>query len=1038
MKMNLLLSRIFKKCIKLLLYGTFVSLLFAGGVYAQEFTVSGKVTSQDDGSPIPGVNVIIKGTSQGTATDFQGKYSLTVPGPGTVLIFSYIGYVTVEEEVGNRTVIDVSMATDVTQLGEVVVTAFGIEKEKKAITYAAQNVETQEITAARPLNIMEGLSGKVAGLSVTRAGTGVGSAAKVVLRGNRSIAGSSQPLYVIDGVVVGGSIANLSPDDIESITVLKGANAAALYGSRANNGVIVVTTKKGTRGKDFGVTLNTSYMAASPIILTDFQNEYGQGNGGVYGEHANKSWGPKMDGSMKPHWSNDPNWPEPMTDYSPQPDNVKDFFRTGHNAAVNLGISTSSDNSNAYFSYTFTDAGGVVPSNDLTSHNLNVRYSANIAKKLILDSKVNYIRTLIDNQLATGENFTNPIRGAFRMPRNIKTKDAEIFEFIDDQGQLRQHYWVPGNNGNGNQYWTINRNLRENLNERVLGLISLKYNFTDYLSLLVRSAIDRSNWQNTTKYYNDTYIVADDGFYQLYMGNSYEWNSDFLLNFNKQFGEDWNVDASFGGNIRNNKTVWLRSNTDARKSPLNLPNLFSIANTAFVTAGEEYSRKQVQSLYGFATIGWKNAVFLDITGRNDWSSTLPKDNWSYFYPSVGLTVVLSDLLNTNPSFLSYLKVRGSYAKVGNDTSPYRSARLAIVDASKGKKGFMKFEKTIPANSLRPESTTSTEIGLDAKFFNNRLGIDFTWYKSNSTDQLFRVSVPIGSGASNIFINAGNIENKGVELVLNGVIIQGQKFNWDMTVNWSKNTSTVVEIAEGLDNLPLAGASFLGTMKLIEGNPWGDIYSRGFKRDDQGRVIVASDGTPMVTPGKDTKVSNFTPDWLGGIRNSFSYGAFDLSFLIDIRQGGTVSSLTNAILWGDGLTTATLQGRDGTLVFGENIFANETAVKEDGTPNDIQVDAETFWNKVGGRNAPVGEAFVIDASNSRLRELVFGYSIPRSALENTPIAGVRIAFVGRNLFFITNNSNYDPEIFVNTGNTEGWESFAPPTMREYGFNLKIDF
>ncbi len=1037
MKMNPLLSRIFKRCIKLLLYSTFVFLLFSGGVYAQELTVSGKVTSAEDGSAIPGANVIIKGTTQGTATDFDGNYSLKVPGPDAVLLFSYIGFITKEEAVGNRSVINVVMDPDVTQLGEIVVTAFGIEKEKKAITYAAQNVETDEITAARPLNIMDGLSGKVAGLSVTKAGTGVGSAAKVILRGNRSIAGSSQPLYVIDGVVVGGSIANLSPDDIETITVLKGANAAALYGSRANNGVIVVTTKSGVKGKDFAVTLNTSYMASSPIILTEFQDVYGQGNGGIYSEHANKSWGPKMDGSQKPHWSNDPNWPEPMTDYSPQPNNVKDFFQTGHNAAINLGVSTSSENSKAYFSYTFTDAAGNVPNNNLLSHNINVRYNAKIFDKLSVDSKLNYIRTNIDNQLATGENFTNPVRGAYRMPRNIKTKDAKIYEFIDDQGQLKQHYWVPGNNGNGNQYWTINRNLRDNLNERVLALMSLKYDFTDYLSLLVRTSLDRSNWQNTTKYYNDTYIVADDGFYQLYMGNSYEWNSDFLLNFNKQFGDNWNVNASFGGNLRQNKTVWLRSNTDARKSPLNVPNLFSLANTAFITAGESYSRKNVQSLYGFATVGWKNAIFLDLTARNDWSSTLPPSNWSYFYPSIGLTVVISDLINVNPNFLSYLKVRGSWAKVGNDTSPYRSSRLARITGG-GTGGFLKLDNTIPADSLRPEQTTSTEIGVDMKFFNNRLGVDFTWYKSNSTDQLFRVSVPVGSGASSVFINAGNIENKGYELVLNGVIIQGSKFNWDMTINWAKNISTVVEIAEGLDNLPLAGASFLGTMKLIQGDPWGDVYSRGFLRDEQGRVIVAADGTPMVTPGKDTQVSNFTPDWLGGIRNTFSLGAFELSFLIDIRKGGTVSSLTNAILWGDGLTKATLQGRDGTLVFGQNIFENETAVKEDGTPNDIQVDSETFWNKLGGRNAPVGEAFVIDATNSRLRELVLGYNIPKAALANTPLAGVRIAFVGRNLFFITNNSNYDPEIFVNTGNSEGWESFAPPTIREYGFNLKIDF
>ncbi len=1019
-----------------MLCGALAFILFTGGLYAQEQTVSGTVINSEDGTPIPGVNVIIKGTATGTATDIEGKYALNVPDAETILAFSFIGFVTKEVQLGNRSIVDVTMTPDITHLGEVVIASFGIKKEKRAITYAAQNVETKEITEARPLNLMDGLSGKVAGISVTKTGTGVGSASKVILRGLRSIAGSSQPLYVIDGGIIGGTIAGLSPDDIKSITVLKGANAAALYGSRANNGVIVVTTKSGSGNKNFAVSLNSSFMASSPIILTDFQNEYGQGDDGIYNPNTYRNWGPKMDGSQKEHWSNDPHWPETTTDYSPQPNNVRDFFQTGHNAAVNIGISTSTDISNAYFSYTYTNAAGNVPNNDLISHNLNVRYGATVLKKLTLDSKINYIRRKINNQLSSGGGFSNPIRAAFLMPRNIKVEDAKHYEFYDVNGQLKQNYWVPGNNYSGNPYWTINRNLSENLGERLIGLMSLKYNFTDNLSLLVRSSLDRYNFANISKYYNDTYIIAQDGFYQNYEGVYSEWNTDFLLNYDNRFGTDWTLDVSFGGNIRKYEYRTIIANWDNMKSWLNVPNLFSLANTAFVTASEYYSQKEVQSLYGFATIGWKNAIYLDLTGRNDWSSTLPKDNWSYFYPSLGLTVVISDLVNTDPKWLSLLKLRGSYAEVGNDTDPYKSARAAYVIGG-GTGGFLQLSNTLPADTLKPERTVSTEIGLESRFFNNRLGLDLTWYKTNSTNQLFQVNVPVGSGASSVFTNAGDIQNKGVEAILTAIVIDVSKFNWDLIFNFAANRSKVVKITEGLTNLPIAGAGYIGNYRLVEGEPWGVIYSKGFLRDEQGRAIADIEGKPMITPGSDIPVANFNPDWLGGIRNILTYGNLELSFLIDIRAGGTITSYSNSLLWGNGLTTATLQGRDGSLVFGENIFENETVVLEDGSPNNIQVDAEKFWKTLGGRH-PVGEAFVIDASNIRLRELVLGYSLPESVLDRTAISGVRFAIVGRNLFFFSNNSNYDPEIFVDIYNSEGWEAFSPPTTREYGINIKIEF
>jgi TonB-linked SusC/RagA family outer membrane protein len=1036
-----------KRSLKLMFWGGFLTMICFNTLLAQEVTVTGTVTSSDDGSILPGVNVIISGSATGTVTDMDGNYTIAVPDSEASLVFSFVGFRTQEIQVGSQSVIDVALITDVTQLTEIVVTSLGIEREKKAITYAAQEIRTNEITEARPLNILEGLSGKAAGLSVARVGSGLGSETKVILRGNRSIAGSSQPIYIIDGAIMGGDISNLSPDDIETITVLKGANAAALYGSRAQNGAIIVTTKTGKGTKGWNVELNTTYMGSRPILLTNYQQEYGQGSDGIYSPTAVRSWGSRMDGSQVDTWRQDPDAPSSVS-YSPNPDNHKDFFETGHNFATNLGVATSTANSSAYFSYTFTDAGGIVPNNNYGSHNLNVRFNTTINKKFIVDAKANYIRETLENILATGESFNNPIRGGFRIPPNVSTADAEVFEYFNDEGLRTQNYWRPNDNGNGNPYWIVNRNNNEMLRERFIGLIMLKYNFTENLSLLARSSLDRTNSRRTDELYNDSYIIADNGNYQIHHRDGYEWNTDFLLNYNNGWG-DWDLDLNFGGQLRNNKFTQLDVNGDRGRSQLNVPNLFALSNTTTLTATEDYQKKQIQSLYGFATISWRNAVFLDITGRNDWSSTLPKDNWSYFYPSVGLSVVVNELFNTSPSWLSLLKVRGSYAEVGNDTDPYRTARLANITAG-GSGGFLQLSTTIPIENLLPESTTSTEIGLDLGFFQNRLGFEFTWYSTISENQLFAVNVPVGSGASNVFLNGASIENDGFELALFAKIIQSRGgFNWNLDINYGRNKSMVASIAEGFETLNVGGADFMRQFKLVAGEPWGEVYSRGFLREDadgdgspdaDGRVIVQSDGTPAVTAGLDVPVANFNPDWLGGIRNTFTWKGFSLSFLIDIRKGGSVVSLTNAIMYADGLTEETLNGREGNLVFGENIFENETGIDEGGNPNTIATDSETMWSWLGGRNAPVGEAFVKDASNTRLREMVFAYSLPSSTLKNSVFSEVRIGLVGRNLFFFSNSAdNLDPEIFVSSSNNaDGFESFGPPTVREFGLNLRLGF
>ncbi|HET8736662.1 MAG TPA: SusC/RagA family TonB-linked outer membrane protein [Pricia sp.] len=1020
------------------LFLCFMLVLGIHPLLAQTKRVTGTVTAAEDGTPLPGVNVLVQGTTTGTQTDFDGNYAIEANATD-ILVFSYIGMTSQNIEIGASETIDVALVEAANELDEVVVTALGIERQRKSLSYATQGVDSEELTQARSVNVVNGLSGKVAGLSVTTASTGVGSASKVLLRGNRSISGSSQPLYVVDGILLNGDISNISPDDIQEISVLKGANAAALYGSRAQNGAIIVTTKSG-KGAREGVSASLGFTStiASPVHLLDFQNQYGQGSAGSYASAATTSWGPVMDGRQVPHWSNDPDYPlfGETYAYEPQPDNIKDFFRLGHNLATNLSVNINGEKSNVFLGYTFTDAGGIIPGNALKRHSLSARITSDVTEKLTIDSKINYIRDDFENVLAVGEGFDNPLRYLYKIPRNIRSEDLEHYEFINDEGKLRQHYFLPGFNGGGNPYWTINHVLNPRLDERVLALLSLKYQVTEDFSILARSTMDRTSRSQESLWYNDTYTVADNGQYSKNSSNQYDWNTDVLLNYNKDLSESFNLDLNVGANQR----VFKFTSLTGLGNNFTIENFFALSNTSDPTATEALDRFEVQSVYAFGEFSFKNAIFLNLTARNDWSSTLPEDNRSYFYPSVGLTAVISDLVEFGNGF-NYLKLRANWAEVGNDTDAFSLSRRADIS-----NGTLRINPTLPNADLRPETTQSTEFGFDSRFFNNRLRLGFTYYKTNTFDQIFSTPAPSGSGIGSRFQNGGDIQNTGVEATLGATVVDTEDFSWDLDINFGMNDSEVVEITDGQDELIIA-SDFIREYRLVKGQPFGDVYSRGFQRTASGDVIVDANGLPVTTPGRDVLVSNFNPDWLGGVRNSFTYKNFNFSALIDIRQGGTITSFTEAILAADGLLDYTAQGRDGSLVFGENIFANENAVIENpddvensSTPNNIAINSEDLWNRLGGRNAPVGEAFIRDASNIRLRELILGYSLPENFLSRTFLTSARISLVGRNLFFITNKAeNVDPESVNSVANSaEGRESFAPPTTRTFGVSLNFGF
>lgn len=1030
----------------------FAFCLFGFQVAQAQTTVKGTVTDAKSGIPLPGVNIVVKGTTNGVSSDFDGKYSLSVPNQSATLVFSYIGYISKDVVVGGATTINAALTEDAQQLGEVVVTALGIKREKKAITYSAQNVNVDEISQARSLNVANSLSGKVAGLNFSTTSNGVGSSSRITLRGNRSLNGDNQPMYVVDGVPLssgsttgnpnadtGGTtqpdgISNINPDDIASITVLKGPSAAALYGTRASNGVIVITTKSGAGSTGTRISVSSNFMASSAYNLLDLQNQYGQGSHGLYSPSSENSWGAKLDGSQVSAWQlvRNPNYSGPATtSYSAQPNNVSDFFKTGYNMANTLSISSGTEKLQGYFSYTNTQAEGIVDGNALKRHNANLRLTGKLTDKLSMDVKANYIVQGIDNLLRTGEESIGS--SAYLLPRSLSYDSYKDFEYVDAAGQLQQNYFqdavgAPG----GNPFWSAQRNdARNDQRNRFIGMASLKYQFTDAFSLQVRSGLDQTTNRSVSNKYATIAFNGNLGAYNESYELVKELNTDVLLTYNKKLSDDFSLVLNGGANMLRQSTSSLSSGGRLSKR-----NYFSLINVQTIGATPTYSERSVNSVYGSSQLGYKNYLFLDLTARNDWSSTLNPANWSFFYPSVGLSAVISDMIEL-PEVISFAKVRGSYAQVGKDPDPYMTNPIYNYYGANG--GFVT-SSTLKRNpDLKPEISSSTEFGTDFKFFKNRLGLEFTWFKTKTSDQIFYIDTPPSSAFSQAVVNGGDIENKGIELVFTATPIKTENFNWDITANYASYKSKVLEIGEGRDELVI-GSGRLVTSKIKKGGEYGDLYIRGFKRTDSGQILVDANGLPEYTNGFDVRAGNFNPDWTAGLKNTFRYKDFSLSFLVDFRIGGEVISYTQARQAGLGVSGLTLAGREnGIVVDGVVATRDGSGNIVSTTPNTTSVSAETYWSSVATRDPRSSEPFVYDATNIRLREAVFGYSMPKRMLKNSAFASIDFSLVGRNLFFFVNKAKYfDPEQGVGTGNLQGVESFNLPSTKDYGFNVKFGF
>ncbi|WP_460639994.1 SusC/RagA family TonB-linked outer membrane protein [Larkinella harenae] len=992
----------------------------APSVSAQNHRVSGKVVGKD-GSALPGVNVIVKGTTTGASTDAEGKYSLNAPSGNATLTFSFIGYVSQDVGLAGKTVIDVTLLEDVTQLNEVVVTALGIERSAKTLTYSTQQISGKQLVDVRDANFVNTLSGKVAGMVVSQGSSGPGSAARVTLRGNRSIAGNNNALFVVDGVPIDNSVrnqvnsdfggtnrsdgaANINPDDIESMNVLKGAAAAALYGSRAANGVIMITTKKGKAGK-ITTDINSGVVVETPFLLPKFQNTYGQGAGGVSSENASGSWG------------------APATTY---PNNIRDFYRNGVSTNNSIGISGGTEKVQTYLSYTHNMNQGIIPNNELLRHTINLRINAQPVKGLSVDGKITYINQDIKNKPYSGEN-SGPIMNLLKVPRSVDLNEYKTYQ--TDKGTPT--YWT----SSGiymNPYWTINKTFANEKRDRAIILGSAKYDLTNWLNVQGRISYDTyvddydRGWANGTLLY-----AAAGGNYEAFVGKTLERNLDLIFSGNNKLGKDLGITYNFGAGSTYNKY----SEVGAMATGLSVVDKFDLTFATNLTKVSTFSEKELQYVFGAASFSFRDYLTVDASLRNDWSSTLPSPH-SYMYASFGGNFILSDAVKL-PNWLNFAKVRGSWAQVGNDTSPYQLDPTYGFTTG-GTTGYISRTTTLPNVNLKPEISSSTEFGLDLRTLNGRLGLDFTYYNSNTVNQILTLALANASGYNSQLINAGKINNRGFEIVLTGQPLREGTLNWQTTVNVARNVNTVVSLHESIKKATLGSGIRSAGPVVAEGGSYGDMEGYTWLRDAQGRYVVNNAGLPLVGP--IAKIGNFNPRFTVGWNNTFNYKNFLLSFLVDGRVGGTMTSGTEANLAFDGNADYTTAYRDGGWVL--------DAVKADGTPNTTAIKAEQFWQTVSQGRYSWGEFFTYDATNIRLREVSLGYNIPLSSKFFT---NARVSLTARNLFFLyrgyttldipgleKRKMEFDPDMNLGAGNFQGLDYGNLPSTRTLGLNLKLSF
>ena len=1048
-----------------------VFLLTIGSLWAQDRQISG-ILRDEQNQGIAGANVVIKGTARGTTTNASGGFQLLVPNGNSILTVSSVGYVSKDVTLTpGQSELDVTLVADDRVLGEVVVTALGIKREAKALSYATQSIKPAQINEVRDGNVLNTLQGKIAGAYITQGSGGPGTGSRIVLRGNRSIQGTNNALMVVDGVPINnstfgqatsdfGSVANsdgasnINPDDIENVTVLRGASAAALYGSQAANGVILITTKRGKAGR-ISVDVNSGVSVDKPFALPVVQNQYGQGVGGKLDPAVGASWGAAMTGQAYTNYLGQ------SDTYSAQPNNIRDFFRTAVSLNNSIGISGGSERSQTYLSYTNNALQGTVPGNDLTRHTINLRLSNQISSKLSTDAKITYINQSVVNKPRTGEENA-PVIDIYQIPRNVSLSTAQNYAVPNAFGLPTPTAW-PSTLSSiyQNPYWMLNQTAINQYRDRLIGYVLARYQLTSFLSIQGRANLDKYFDKNEESYSQGTILWANQAggkFSRNNIVNTQSWY-DVLIEGKNKLGSDFTLDYQAGGIIQD---VRYQS-TNATADGLNVPNRFNLNFGTNQTLGDDFTHVQTQSLFGQASLAWRDAIFLNASLRNDWSSTLPKP-YSFQYPSVGASIVLSDLLKLSGP-LSFLKINGSYAQVGNSADPYLLQTNYSYSQGAGN-GFISRDGTQAIGNLKPEITKSLEIGIDARFLSNRIGLTVTGYQTNSINQLLKLGLAPASGFSNQYINAGDIRNMGLEVVINGTAIKTDRFSWDLTLNMGLNRNKIVSLSPDIKTAFLSGGYGRSASPIVqEGGSYGDLVAYRWLRDASGQFVVSSKsqttgtqtsivstGLPVATQNQEY-IGNFNPKMLLGFTNTFTYNGFSLRVLVDGRIGGIAVSGTEMNLAFSGIPEVTAQKREGGWVLPATTAgvtgADGKTVEGGGQTNTQAITAEQFWQTVSGKRYGWGEFFAYDATNFRVRELSIGYGIPVPS--NFFIKSARLSFVARNLFWIYRGKSildipgvgkrtmwFDPDVNLTNNNFQGVEYGTLPSNRSLGLNLKLSF
>lgn len=1038
---------------------TILLLLLMQTTFAQQRTVTGKITD-GSGLPLPGVSVLVKGTKIGTQTDFDGKFSINAEAKQT-LLFSFIGMKT-QELLANNAVMSVKMQDAAQELESVVVTALGVKKQEKAITYSTQILKGATMTEARESNIVNALSGKVAGVQITNSSGAVGSSSRIVIRGNSTITGNNQALFVVDGVPFdnttsgnagssGGrdlpnGAASINPDDIESISVLKGPVAAALYGIRASKGVVVITTKSGKNKGKFEVSYNSNMTFSNPLLLPNYQNSYGQGStseyfefvdgaGGGYNDGVDESWGPALDRGLSfVQWDSYKVGGAPLPWVS-HPDNVKDFYETGITKSNSLTLLGGNDNSNFRLSFGNTDEEGMIPFTDFKKFNVGFNGSMKLSENLTSGLNVTYFNNKSNNLPTVGYTNQNVVQQFIWSARNVNFSDLKDWRNLPLAAVGTAAEGTPLNWNTvfqNNPYWVLENNTNTFNQDRITGSTFVNFKFSSNLSINGKLSLDQYSQLETIRSQKGTNEYKY-GYYANVNRRYSEINAETILTYVKDINDDYKL--TLNGGMNNLRRV--RSNVIGELSGgIELPNLFTLSNPKSGTKpilDSNYYEQRINSVLGFGQLSYKNFAFLDFSARNDWSSLLPSANNSFFYPAISGSLILTDLINLKETKISYIKLRGGYSKVGGTGAlgEYSTNKtFSLASNNFGTQSSLPNTQWNP--NIKPESTTGTEIGLDLNAYNNRIRFAFTYYNQKSTDLILPLQVEPGSFYTSSWENAGIMSNKGIEIQLGATLLKAKDFTFDAEFNFAKNNNLVESL--GTSESYTLGGQWGMELQARPGESYGSIVGFPYARTNIGEIIYEN-GLPKKNNTELAVIGNITPDWTGGANFTFKYKGFDLSTLIDAKIGGDIFVMS--YMWGRyaGTLEESLIGRETGIV--------GNGVVDDGNggyiPNNVVVNAKTF-NQYAYDYSNFTESGVFDATYVKLRQVAVGYSLPKKWLKDTFIQDFKLSVVGRNLAILYKKTPHiDPESAFSSDNGEQGQEFGQlPSARSIGFNINVKF